>query len=622
MAIVILVIVEKWVELSMKKLQKKIVTLKTRDFHGRTNPIYMVLLSLLVGIMAGLGAVIFRALIAFIHNLLFLGQISLSYDANVHTPASYLGPLVIIIPVLGAAGVAFLVKNFAPEAKGHGVPEVIDAIYYKQGKIRPIVAIIKSLASALSIGSGGSIGREGPIIQIGSSIGSTLGQFINLSAWQRITLIASGAGAGIAATFNTPVGGVLFAVELITHEISTRTIVPISLATAAGTYIGRLFFGNHPSFIIPAFETPYFEVTQSQALVLYIGLGILAGLVSAPFLRSIYWMEDFFEKHIKASYYVRHMGGMLIVGVMMYLLFVFSGQYYIEGVGYSTVQDILMGVLSNPILLIVLFLLKILSTSLTLGSGASGGIFSPSLFVGATLGGLYGVVIHFIFPNIQASPQAFAVVGMAAIVGGMTGAAMTAIVMIFEMTLDLSVLLPLILAVAISFEVRKLLSPESVYTMKLVRRGHLIPEDFRKNFQDFLRADQIMKTPVSIISSTTPANKIIEAISENPNPPNYVITDGDQIIGIIEQNTDMTSHKHLPEDVPISKFLHTKFVNRSFILIDGEMPYWDILRKTYLMGITNAVVLDQVKDSQTKRIIGIISQTDIIGLVEDNEALF
>jgi CIC family chloride channel protein len=614
--------VDKWVEMSMIRLFKKFVNEKTSEFHGLANHIYMVLLSFVVGILAGLGAVIFRGLIAFIHNLLFLGQISLFYNANIHTPASYLGPLVILIPVLGAAGVAFLVKNFAPEAKGHGVPEVIDAIYYKQGKIRPIVAIIKSLASALSIGSGGAIGREGPIIQIGSSIGSTLAQFIKLPAWQRITLIASGAGAGIAATFNTPVGGVLFAVELITHEVSIRTIVPISLATAAGTYIGRLFFGNHPSFIIPAFETPFFEVTQSQALVLYIGLGILAGLVSAPFIRSIYWMEDFFEKHIKTSYYVRHMGGMLIVGVMMYLLFVFSGHYYIEGVGYSTVQDILMGILSNPALLLILFLLKILSTSLTLGSGASGGIFSPSLFVGATLGGLYGVITHFFFPNIQASPQAFAVVGMAAIVGGMTGAAMTAIVMIFEMTLDLSVIIPLILAVAISFGVRKMLSPESVYTMKLVRRGHFTPKDFRKNLQDFIRAYQIMKVPVSIISSTTPANKILKTISQNPNPPNYVITDGDQIIGIIEQDTELTTYKNLPDDVPVSKLLHTKFVNRSFILVDREMPYWDILKKMYMMGTTNALVLDQVKDSQTKRIIGIITQTVITDLIEDNEALF
>src|SRR5271169_820655 len=186
----------------------------------------LVLASLAVGVVAGFGAVLFRALIGGFHNLLFLGRFSLDYDANVHTAASLWGAWVIGVPVLGAVGVAWLVKTFAPEAKGHGVPEVLDAIYYHDGKIRPIVAAVKSLASALSIGSGGSVGREGPIIQIGSTFGSVLGQYIPMAVWQRITLIAAGTGAGIAATFNTPIGGLLFAVELILPEVSVRTLVP------------------------------------------------------------------------------------------------------------------------------------------------------------------------------------------------------------------------------------------------------------------------------------------------------------------------------------------------------------------------------------------------------------
>lgn len=184
-------------------------------------------LSILVGIVAGLGAVAFRVLIGFFHDLLFLGRLSVAYDANTHTPRSPWGPLVVFVPVAGALGVAFLVRNFAPEAKGHGVPEVMDAVYNRKGVIRPAVSVVKALASGLSIGSGASIGREGPIIQIGSSFGSTIGQLLRLSAWQRITLIAAGAGGGIAATFNTPVGGVLFAVEIVTHEVSARTLVPV-----------------------------------------------------------------------------------------------------------------------------------------------------------------------------------------------------------------------------------------------------------------------------------------------------------------------------------------------------------------------------------------------------------
>jgi CIC family chloride channel protein len=205
----------------------------------------MAALAVLVGIVAGFGAVFFRALIGLFHNLIFLGTFSLTYDANQHTPPFWIEGwswLVILAPVLGAVGVAWLVQNFAPEAKGHGVPEVMDAISYESGKIRPIVAAVKSLASALSIGSGGSVGREGPIIQIGAVFGSTLGQILPMPVAQRVTLISAGAAAGIAATFNTPIGGVLFAAELMLPAISAATLLPVALATVVATYIGQWCF--------------------------------------------------------------------------------------------------------------------------------------------------------------------------------------------------------------------------------------------------------------------------------------------------------------------------------------------------------------------------------------------
>jgi ABC-type multidrug transport system ATPase subunit len=239
-----------------------------KQHERQSRAVSLVLLSVLVGVLGGLGAVFFRDLIAFFHNLLFLGKLSITYDANTHTPASYLGPFVILVPVVGAAGVVFLVRNFAPEAKGRGVGEVMDAVYTAKGQIRPIVAIIKPLASAISIGTGGSLGREGPIVQIASSIGSTIGQVLTMPPWQRITLIAAGAGAGIAATFNAPVGGALFALEIIVNEISVRTLVPIIVATAAGTYVGRLFFGTHPSFIIPALADITFAIPANRRAAL------------------------------------------------------------------------------------------------------------------------------------------------------------------------------------------------------------------------------------------------------------------------------------------------------------------------------------------------------------------
>ena len=201
---------------------------------------------------------------------MFLGHFSFAYDANVFTAASPWGWLVIFVPVIGGLVVTFLVTNFAPEAKGHGVPEVMDAIFYRQGIIRPQVALVKSLASASSIGTGGSVGREGPIIQIGASIGSTLGQLIRMAPWQRITLVAAGAGAGIAATFNTPIGGVMFAIELMLPEVSARTFLPVALSTGTATFIGRLFLGAQPAFFVPPSPMLGTHAGSAVSLLLYV----------------------------------------------------------------------------------------------------------------------------------------------------------------------------------------------------------------------------------------------------------------------------------------------------------------------------------------------------------------
>ncbi|MFI4875927.1 MAG: chloride channel protein, partial [Blastopirellula sp. JB062] len=221
---------------------------------------WMCVLAIAVGTIGGLGAWLFRLLIGVLHNAFFLGELNFVYDANAHTESNPWGPGVILVPVIGAVCVAWLVKTFAPEAKGHGVPEVIDAIHYKQGIIRPIVAVIKSLASAICIGSGGSVGREGPIIQIGSAFGSTLGQAVGVPARQQITLVAAGAAAGIAATFNAPLGGVVFAIELLLVSINVRTLLPVALATVTATYLGRALLGVYPAFHFAALEVDRFEL--------------------------------------------------------------------------------------------------------------------------------------------------------------------------------------------------------------------------------------------------------------------------------------------------------------------------------------------------------------------------
>ena len=455
------------------------------------------LLAIVVGVVTGFGAVVFRALIGLIHNIAFLGTFAINYDAGVFTPPSPWGAFIILVPVVGGQIVTLLIVNFAPEARGHGVPEVMDAIYYKEGMIRPVVAVIKSLASALSIGTGAAVGREGPIIQIGSAIGSTLGQIVTMAPWQRITLVAAGAGAGIAATFNTPIGGVMFAIELMMPELSARTFLPVALATGTATFIGRIFFGIYPAFAIPDALLASRAPASLDSLLLYALLGALIGVAGAAFIRGLSFAEDVFER-IKNPY-LRNLVGMLIVGIIIYALLVGAGHYFVEGVGYSTIQAILTGGLSLPVLLVLLFAAKLAATSVSLGAGASGGIFSPSLFMGATIGGAFGVLVNAVHPVENLGVTTCAIIGMAAMVGGGTGAAMTAVTMIFEMTRDYDLVMPSIVAVALAIGVRRLISQENIYTIKLVGRGHFVPKALHANMFLVRRAREVMQTDVTIL---------------------------------------------------------------------------------------------------------------------------
>jgi chloride channel protein, CIC family len=571
--------------------------------------------SVVIGIVGALGAVVFRGLIALFHNLCFLGHWSLAYDANVHTPPGPWGPFVILVPVLGAVGVAFLVSHFAPEAKGHGVPEVMDAIYYNKGVIRPVVALIKSLTSALSIGSGGSVGREGPIVQIGSSFGSTLGQLLRVPVWQRVTLIAAGAGAGIAATFNTPIGGVLFAVEIMLHEVSARTLVPVTIATVTASYAGRLFFGSHPSFVIPAFQTPYFHPTNPFVLILYVGLGLIAGLVSVVYIHSIYAFEDFFEGRIGGNYYLRHMLGMLVVGVIMYALLLFTGHYHVQGVGYATVQDILSGEVSW--LLLALFALKLLVTSLTLGSGASGGVFSPALYLGATLGGAYGLVLHRLFPGLPIHPAAFAVAGMAGVVGGSTGAALAAVVMIFEMTLDYTVIIPMTVTVALSYGLRTLLHPQSIYTEKLARRGHDIPAALQANFYHLKKTRDVMDTRFIAVPARGTVEDFVGIASEQPNVSCFLVEGPEGLVGFLTRDSALR-----PTVQPEKPLALADLANRRFVTVGEDTPLLDVMTRLRSSGASVAVVTDGTGNLSGDGVRGLITREQIAGAVIDGMELF
>jgi CIC family chloride channel protein len=525
-------------------------------------PVSLVLLAVFVGVVAGLGAIVFRGLIAFFHNLLFLGKLSFVYDATVHTPPSPWGPLIILVPVLGAAGVVFVVKNWAPEAKGTGVPNVIDAIYYGRGRISLALGAFKALASSLSIGSGAPVGREGPIIQIGATAASAIGRVIPMSAWQRITLIAAGAGGGIAATFNTPVGGILFAIEVMMHEVSVRTIVPIMLSSITATYVARLVYGSQPVFRMTQVQLLTFHIADLAIIPFYAGLGLLVGLLSTAFIKSVYAVEDLFEKRVRGSYYLRHMAAMLVVGVTIYLLLVTTGHYYIEGVGYAAIQNLLTGATPALTLIVLLLLLKWLAIALSLGSGASGGIFSPTLFMGAMAGGAYGFILHRLLPGLAPNPVAFIVAGMAGMVAGTTGAAFASIVMLFEMTFDYDIIMPVTATVALSYAIRKLLLSESMYTLKLVRRGHNVPEAMQANLHFLTEARQMMDVHFRTVpAGTTLAEFSSQIVPSHDTIANYLVEQDGEVMGLLTGEGAMAAvGRSVPGTTMLRELAQTSYV--------------------------------------------------------------
>jgi CIC family chloride channel protein len=535
------------------------------------------------------------------------------------TRLSVLALVVGMITGIGAVIVTFLVEKFAPEARGHGVPEVMDAVYYKGGVIRPAVALVKSLASAVAIGSGSAVGREGPIIQIGSALGSSLGQLIRVVASERIILVAAGAGAGIAATFNTPIGGVLFAIELILPEVSVRSFLPVAIATGTATFIGQFYFGAQPAFIVPEFAPLAIDGSAVVSLCLYAVLGILTGLAAAAFVRGLHLFEDLFDK-IKQRY-ARHMLGMLLVGIMIYALHETFGQYYVDGVGYATIQNILEGQMSFFELLALLFVCKLLATSLSLGSGSSGGIFSPSLYMGATIGGAFAALLTIMHLPIPVSIPSFAMVGMGAMVGGGTGAVMTAITMIFEMTRDYNIVLPMIVAVALSVGVRRMLSPENIYTLKLFRRGHFIPKARHANMFLVRRARDVMETDIAIVPAETSFEEFLRRPEHKGRMRHVVVTRGDHILGVLRINTGL---RHGLES------LHTNVTlgdvaYRNFTIVREDEIAFNVIRRLWRKQATMAVIISSQALQRLPRhadVVGVLTKEHVADSVAESIEIY
>jgi len=582
-----------------------------RERERRVNLLILCGLALAVGVMTGCGAVGLRLLIGLFHNAFYNGTFSVWYDANISEGPSRFGDWVWLSPVLGGLVVVFLVQRFAPEAKGHGVPEVMDAVFYKRGNIRGQVAIIKSLASALSIGSGAAVGREGPIIQIGAALGSAFSQAIRLSTGQKITLLSAGAGAGIAATFNTPLGGVLFALEILLPEVSNRTFLPVVIATGAATTIGRILIGPDPAFVVPKLQLLLAPTLGLQEALAFILLGILCGVASWAFIRLLVVMEDGFPK-LPGNAYTQNIVGMAVVGLMMVALTHAFGHPYVDGVGYGVIQSVLDDKMTGAGLLALLFVLKLLATTISLGCGASGGIFSPSLYLGATLGAAFAAVVGIILPHAGVTLPSAAIVGMAAMVGAGTGGVMTAIVMVFEMTRDYAIIVPVIVGVAVAAGIRRALIGETIYTVKLRHRGHRIPKERHINLYLVRQAQDIMERRFILASAGTTLQQAISA--EDTDDLRAIIVEREgRIIGLIPPRSGLWHASQSDPSLLVESFVEP----RAVICRDVDLLSLVLARlKRHRSGA--AIVFSGVRRPRASDIVGVITKRAIADTVIDS----
>ncbi|MFB0533179.1 MAG: chloride channel protein [Desulfatiglandales bacterium] len=479
----------------------------------------------IVGAVGGYGAIGFRKLITAVAQCGW-GSFTQMEGKNMLVMALAAPFWVkILIPTIGGLMVGIVVYFFAHEAKGHGVPEVMEAVALKDGRMRIRVVFAKAFASAICIGSGGSVGREGPIVQIGSAMGSAVGRLARVSGGRLRTLVACGAAAGIAATFNAPMAGALFSLEIILAEFAAFQFIPIVVSSVIATALSRHYLGN-----FPAFEIPPYDLLHYSELLLYLILGVLAGFVAYSFIRVLYVMEDFFDGWKRMPGFIKPAIGGTLIGCIG----VFFPQIF--GVGYESVAQVLRGEMLG-MMLVGLLIAKILATSISIGSGGSGGIFAPSLFMGALLGGVFGQIVHSIFPYTTASPGAYALVGMGAVVAGTTRAPITAMLIIFEMTANYRIILPLMFACTIGLVISARLSRESIYTLKLIRRGMNIYGGKELNVLRRLKVTEVMVPDIELVSPSTPLSELVTRMMASSHSQFFVIGDDNKIQGHISLET-------------------------------------------------------------------------------------
>jgi chloride channel protein, CIC family len=458
---------------------------------------FISLLAALIGVLAGLIAYLLYDLIGLFTNLAYYHEWSFHFRSPENT---HLGPWIIITPVLGGLIVGFMAKYGSEKIKGHGIPEAMEAVLVSRSRIEARVAILKPLSAAIAIGTGGPFGAEGPIIQTGGAFGSLIGQFVSTTAAERKVLLACGAGAGMAATFNTPIAGVILAIELLLFEFRSRSFIPLVIASTLATSVRAVLLGQHSMFTMGNVN---FDVIRG--LPFYLVLGLLCGGAAIGFTKVLYWVEDQFDRLPIDDLWHPAIGalGLGIIGFFV---------PRVLGVGYDTISDILNNGLALKLLLLIA-VFKSLALMISLGSGTSGGLLAPMFMSSAALGGAFAMVVNMIFPSAHLSPAAYALVAMAAVFGAASRATFAFIVFAFEITRDYNAILPLMLCCVIADLIALRYLPSSIMTEKLARRGLRVPEEYEAGVLKVVRVCEVMRTDVRPIPATMTVAELAERMA-------------------------------------------------------------------------------------------------------------
>lgn len=550
---------------------------------------FLVVVAIGLGLLGAYGAIAFRFLIRTAHELFFGTEL---YSLTVLEGLPWWQRLT--MPTLGGLLVGLVVWRLAPEVRGSGIPEVMEAVARRGGAIRARVVLTKAIAASLTIGSGGSAGREGPIVHIGAAIGSAVGRVLQASAQRRRTLVACGAAAGIAATFNAPIAGALFSMEVVLADLRVASFSPIVISSVVATVVSRHHLGDFPAFRVPSYE----RVSIGE-LGLYAGLGIAAALVSLAFVRLLYALGDRFDRSSLPLWLRPAVGGLGVGLIGLALPHVF-------GVGYETINAALWGGAGIGVLLAALAG-KVVATSLTLGSGGSGGVFAPSLFLGATLGSSFGQLAQGFFPEWTAGASAYALVGMGAVVSATTHAPITAILIVFELTNDYRIIAPLMLSCVIAVLLSARLQGESVYSESLRRRGIRVGEARDVNLLRSLEVAEVMDHSVQAVGAELPLGDVLTALLSGSRPSAVVVDREGRYLGSV----DLADVREvLPDTQELAHIVVAADVadHTTPFTVPGDRLDWVMT----LFGRTHRDELPVCDGTSRRAVIGVVSKRAVI----------